>query len=197
MHVVSFDTSFPSGHEIRTVLLVSFLIACAPKLWPVGLAWLAAVTVMLVLGGWHTPSDVLGGLLAPSRRPGSPIGSRSAGRATRHPGCSGPPPAPLTNTIDRDRAAVLRGSDSCARARSCDRLPEGRPSVRPARRHPKASGWRPSTTSFASTHTPTPWQALSPSKTASPYPAQSSPPATTAPHGSHKHPGALPHRDLP
>jgi membrane-associated phospholipid phosphatase len=63
VHVVPFDTSFPSGHEIRAVLLVVCLIACFPRLWPVGLGWLSAVTVMLVVGGWHTPSDVLGGLL--------------------------------------------------------------------------------------------------------------------------------------
>jgi membrane-associated phospholipid phosphatase len=63
-HVVPFDTSFPSGHEIRAVLLVACLIASFPKLWPFGLGWLAAVSVMLVVGGWHTPTDVAGGLLA-------------------------------------------------------------------------------------------------------------------------------------
>ncbi len=63
IHVVPFDASFPSGHELRAVLLVACLLACFPKLWPVGLGWLCAVTVMLVVGGWHTPSDVLGGLL--------------------------------------------------------------------------------------------------------------------------------------
>jgi membrane-associated phospholipid phosphatase len=63
IHVVPFDTSFPSGHEIRAVVLVACLVACFPRLWPIGIAWLYAVTVMLVVGGWHTPSDVLGGLL--------------------------------------------------------------------------------------------------------------------------------------
>jgi membrane-associated phospholipid phosphatase len=63
IHVVPFDTSFPSGHEIRAVLLVACLAACVPKLRRVGLTWLVAVSVMLVVGGWHTPSDVAGGLL--------------------------------------------------------------------------------------------------------------------------------------
>jgi len=63
IHVVPFDGSFPSGHEIRAVLLVACLVACFPRLRAVGIGWLCAVTVMLVVGGWHTPSDVLGGLL--------------------------------------------------------------------------------------------------------------------------------------
>jgi membrane-associated phospholipid phosphatase len=63
IHVRSFDGSFPSGHEIRAVLLAVCLVACFRKLWPLGLTWLGAVTVMLVVGGWHTPSDVAGGLL--------------------------------------------------------------------------------------------------------------------------------------
>ncbi len=63
IHVVPFDSSFPSGHEIRAVLLVACLLACLPRLRRVGVGWLCAVTVMLVIGGWHTPSDVLGGLL--------------------------------------------------------------------------------------------------------------------------------------
>jgi membrane-associated phospholipid phosphatase len=63
IHVVPFDTSFPSGHEIRSMLLVACLAACCPRLRWVGLAWLVAVSVMLVVGGWHTPTDVAGGLL--------------------------------------------------------------------------------------------------------------------------------------
>jgi membrane-associated phospholipid phosphatase len=63
IHVLPFDSSFPSGHAIRAVLLVASLAACFPRLRSVGLAWLVAVSVMLVVGGWHTPSDVAGGLL--------------------------------------------------------------------------------------------------------------------------------------
>ncbi|HST24730.1 MAG TPA: phosphatase PAP2 family protein [Gaiellaceae bacterium] len=63
IHVTPFDDSFPSGHELRAVFLAACLAVCVRKLWPVAAAWLAAVTVMLVVGGWHTPTDVLGGLL--------------------------------------------------------------------------------------------------------------------------------------
>jgi membrane-associated phospholipid phosphatase len=63
IHVVPFDTSFPSGHETRAVLLVACLAACFPKAAAGRAAWLVAVTVMLVVGGWHTPTDVAGGLL--------------------------------------------------------------------------------------------------------------------------------------
>ena len=62
-HVVPFDTSFPSGHEMRATLLIICLIAVKPRLWLLGVAWLAAVSAMLVVGGWHTLSDVVGGLL--------------------------------------------------------------------------------------------------------------------------------------
>jgi membrane-associated phospholipid phosphatase len=63
LHVVPFDSSFPSGHEIRAVVLVACVIACFPRLRPIGISWLGAVTIMLVVVGWHTPSDVVGGLL--------------------------------------------------------------------------------------------------------------------------------------
>jgi membrane-associated phospholipid phosphatase len=58
-----FSDSLPSGHELRAVILLACLVALRPKLWPLGLAWLIALTVMLVVGGWHTPTDVAAGLL--------------------------------------------------------------------------------------------------------------------------------------
>ena len=58
-----FDNSFPSGHETRAVVLVACLIACCRHLWPLAIAWLTTVTAMLVVGGWHTPTDIAGGLL--------------------------------------------------------------------------------------------------------------------------------------
>jgi hypothetical protein len=54
---------------MRAVLLVACLIACFPRLWLLGMAWLTAVSIMLVFGGWHTPSDVAGGF-AIATRPG-------------------------------------------------------------------------------------------------------------------------------
>jgi membrane-associated phospholipid phosphatase len=63
VHVRPFDSSFPSGHEIRAVLLVACLATCIPKVRLVGVAWLVVVSMLLVVGGWHTPADVAGGLL--------------------------------------------------------------------------------------------------------------------------------------
>ncbi len=64
VHVHSFDSSFPSGHTIRALLLAAMLVAVWPRLaWP-GLLWAASVCVVLVVDGDHTPSDVVGGALA-------------------------------------------------------------------------------------------------------------------------------------
>jgi membrane-associated phospholipid phosphatase len=58
-----FDTSFPSGHALRALLLVALISAVWPRLtWPAAV-WAAIVLPALVLNGDHTPSDVLGGLL--------------------------------------------------------------------------------------------------------------------------------------
>jgi membrane-associated phospholipid phosphatase len=65
LHVVPFDTSFPSGHELRAAFITVCVIACVRTLWIrwLSIAWLAATTVLLVVGGWHTPTDVAGGLV--------------------------------------------------------------------------------------------------------------------------------------
>jgi membrane-associated phospholipid phosphatase len=58
-----FDNSFPSGHTVRSVLLVAALGLLWPRLRPAFAAWLASTLVLLVVASWHTPSDVLGGVL--------------------------------------------------------------------------------------------------------------------------------------
>jgi membrane-associated phospholipid phosphatase len=69
-HIEAFDSSFPSGHALRTVLV-------AVALWPHRRApvalWAAASLVLLVLGAWHTPTDVAGGVLL------GLLGARAAG----------------------------------------------------------------------------------------------------------------------
>lgn len=64
--ILPFDHSFPSGHTLRAWLMA----ACIALAWPharrlqaVLLAWALAVPVMLVVGAWHTPTDVVGGVL--------------------------------------------------------------------------------------------------------------------------------------
>jgi membrane-associated phospholipid phosphatase len=63
VHLVGFDNAFPSGHTIRTVL-VAATIAVA---WPAARVWVAAWAgvgiVLTELAGFHTPSDVAGGLV--------------------------------------------------------------------------------------------------------------------------------------
>ena len=62
-HIGAFDSSFPSGHMARSVLLAACLVICLPRVWAVAVAWVVAVAVLVVVGGWHTPSDVAGGFL--------------------------------------------------------------------------------------------------------------------------------------
>lgn len=56
LHVVGFDNSFPSGHTLRVVL-----VAVAFRPWSA--VWAVAAIVLIQLAGWHTPSDILGGVV--------------------------------------------------------------------------------------------------------------------------------------
>ncbi|MGZ4339135.1 MAG: hypothetical protein ACXVZN_08315 [Gaiellaceae bacterium] len=63
VHVVAFDMSWPSGHALRCSLVAVALAAAWPRLrLPLGI-WLTAVVVLLELAGFHTPTDLVGGLL--------------------------------------------------------------------------------------------------------------------------------------
>jgi membrane-associated phospholipid phosphatase len=63
VHVLGFDASWPSGHMLRCALVAAAFAVAWPRLRPVLGLWLAAVAVLLELAGFHTPTDVLGGLL--------------------------------------------------------------------------------------------------------------------------------------
>jgi membrane-associated phospholipid phosphatase len=63
VHISPFDSSFPSGHTLRTVLVVAAVIAAWPRSRPWALAWAATSIVLIQLAGWHTPTDIAGGLL--------------------------------------------------------------------------------------------------------------------------------------
>jgi len=60
LHIRAFDSSFPSGHALRAVLVAA---ALRPVLRGWAVAWAAAVIVLLELAGWHTPTDLAGGVL--------------------------------------------------------------------------------------------------------------------------------------
>jgi membrane-associated phospholipid phosphatase len=63
VHVVAFDSSWPSGHALRCALVAGALATAWPRLRiPLGI-WLAAVVLLLELAGFHTPTDLVGGLL--------------------------------------------------------------------------------------------------------------------------------------
>jgi membrane-associated phospholipid phosphatase len=56
-HIVAFDDSFPSGHTLRAVIVAGALAS------PWAAAWAVVAIVLVQLAGWHTPTDIAGGLL--------------------------------------------------------------------------------------------------------------------------------------
>jgi membrane-associated phospholipid phosphatase len=64
LRITGFETSFPSGHTARALVVAFLLAAIWPRVaWAAGL-WAAGACVLLVVSGDHTPSDVIGGALA-------------------------------------------------------------------------------------------------------------------------------------
>ena len=63
VHLSGFDMSWPSGHALRCALVVAALAAAWPRLRVALAIWLAAAVALLELAGFHTPTDVVGGLL--------------------------------------------------------------------------------------------------------------------------------------
>lgn len=55
LHLAAFDNSYPSGHTIRAVVLAAAIPAARP--------WAIAAIVLLELGGFHVPTDIVGGLM--------------------------------------------------------------------------------------------------------------------------------------
>jgi membrane-associated phospholipid phosphatase len=63
VHLTALDMSWPSGHALRSALVAAALATAWPRLRVPLAIWLAAVAVLLELAGFHTPTDVAGGLL--------------------------------------------------------------------------------------------------------------------------------------
>jgi membrane-associated phospholipid phosphatase len=63
IHVADFDHSYPSGHALRSVLLAGLVAALLPRLRAASALWAAAVLPLLLVAGFHTPSDLAGGAL--------------------------------------------------------------------------------------------------------------------------------------
>jgi membrane-associated phospholipid phosphatase len=62
IHISGLDASYPSGHAMRAVILAALVAFLWPRLLPLLAGWVVATSVMLVLGGVHVPTDVIGGL---------------------------------------------------------------------------------------------------------------------------------------
>lgn len=73
-HITGFDSSFPSGHALRTVIIAAAFAR------PYAVAWAAVSIALLQLGGWHTPSDIAGGIVLGAL---ALLGARGAARALR------------------------------------------------------------------------------------------------------------------
>jgi membrane-associated phospholipid phosphatase len=63
VHLVGFDTSWPSGHTLRAALVACALASAWPRLRLPLAVWFVAVVVLLEAAGFHTVTDVVGGLL--------------------------------------------------------------------------------------------------------------------------------------
>jgi membrane-associated phospholipid phosphatase len=62
-HLFGFDSSFPSGHALRTVIVALALAAVWPRVRPLLAVWAVASLVLLEAGGHHVPSDIAGGVV--------------------------------------------------------------------------------------------------------------------------------------
>jgi len=55
LHLVAFDNSYPSGHTLRAVILAAA--------WRPARPWAVAAIALLEIGGFHVPTDIVGGML--------------------------------------------------------------------------------------------------------------------------------------
>lgn len=82
LHVVPFDSSFPSGHALRTIIVAA---AVWPRFGAWTAVWVCASLALLLAGGWHTPTDIAGGVVLG----GLAVLSVGAGRGIRSRGSRG------------------------------------------------------------------------------------------------------------
>jgi len=63
IHVTAFESSYPSGHTARSVVLAAMVAYAWPRLRWVAAAWVLLVPAALVISAAHVISDVVGGML--------------------------------------------------------------------------------------------------------------------------------------
>jgi membrane-associated phospholipid phosphatase len=79
-HITAFDSSFPSGHVLRTVIVAAAVGMRWPRARLIAIAWSIASLVLIQLAGWHTPTDIAGGVLLAAL---ALLGARGAGALGR------------------------------------------------------------------------------------------------------------------
>jgi len=75
-HITAFDSSFPSGHSVRTVIVATAVAGRWPRVRLIAVVWAIASLVLLQLAGWHTPTDIAGGVILGAL---ALLGARAAG----------------------------------------------------------------------------------------------------------------------
>jgi membrane-associated phospholipid phosphatase len=63
VHLAAFDASWPSGHALRCTIVAAALATAWPRLRVMLAVWLVTAIGLLELAGFHTPTDIAGGLL--------------------------------------------------------------------------------------------------------------------------------------
>jgi membrane-associated phospholipid phosphatase len=86
VHLVGFDASWPSGHALRCALVAAAVAAAWPRLRIPLAIWLVAVVVLLELAGFHTPTDLVGGLLLASAAAAAAVVVERSGLLRRRAG---------------------------------------------------------------------------------------------------------------
>jgi membrane-associated phospholipid phosphatase len=79
-HITAFDSSFPSGHALRTMMVAAAVGWRWPRTRLIAGAWATASLVLIQLAGWHTPTDIAGGVLLAAL---ALLGARGAGALGR------------------------------------------------------------------------------------------------------------------
>jgi hypothetical protein len=60
---LSLDSSYPSGHMLRAILLIFAATSLWPRFSSLVIVVFCGVGFMLLVNGWHTPTDIVGGML--------------------------------------------------------------------------------------------------------------------------------------
>jgi membrane-associated phospholipid phosphatase len=78
--IASFDSSFPSGHTLRTLIVAAAVAWRWPRVRYLAAAWATLSLALIQLAGWHTPTDIAGGALLAAL---ALLGARAAGALRR------------------------------------------------------------------------------------------------------------------